>query len=236
MFAKFGYDVFISCITISIFFPKFHIICFPCKISGSGFQYCKTFLDFWKILFDEWYKNHVPGYTFVPRFSFVRLFSKIFYRLQRVLLSVFWYFATMVVKKSQKLPLFSFFWDCDFLFGHYLMSSKVPFNFSDMLQQCVLKNPKGHANSDTLKSFSYFRALDMAPTWAVPGLFVLWYRVFWQFHPEEKMKATNRTVLTCFHQSDSFLSYYTSLAAYYNLQSTLYETFGQKCCRKNLFL
>ena len=28
-----------------------------------------------------------------------------------------------------------------------------------------------HQNLEILKSFCYFRALDMAPTWAVPGLF-----------------------------------------------------------------
>ena len=38
----------------------------------------------------------------------------------------------------------------------------------------MLKNPKGspiHQYFDILKSFCYFWALDMAPTWAVPGLF-----------------------------------------------------------------
>ena len=77
-------------------------------------------------------------------------------------------------------------------------SQRVPFYFVDVLRQEMLKNPKGSPLLarqgsalagpgaairssfcvfgyckiiDTLKSFCYFSALDMAPTYAVPGLF-----------------------------------------------------------------
>ena len=53
--------------------------------------------------------------------------------------SIFWCFATMDVKKFERVPPFRFFRYCKRIL-------------------------------DTSKSFCYFWALDMAPTYAVPGL------------------------------------------------------------------
>ena len=62
----------------------------------------------------------------------------------------------MDVEKSQRVPPFSFF-------GIVRFFSKFFF----------IKGSPIHQYFGILKSFCYFWALDMVPTWAVPGLFVI---------------------------------------------------------------
>ena len=63
-------------------------------------------------------------------------------------------------KKSQSLPFY--------IFRHYATYRRLQKNFQFFLMQVLSKRIL-----DTLKSFCYFWALIMAPTWAVPGLFRL---------------------------------------------------------------
>ena len=114
--------------------------------------------------------------------------------------SIFWCFATeWMLKNPNGSPFknitFQFFGIVRLVFRIFFFSPKRPPRFFDVLQQWMLKNAKWSpgANSvqlfgffrycwrkyfDTLKSFRYFWALDMAPTWA--GLFLCrLFRVFW---------------------------------------------------------
>ena len=84
---------------------------------------------------------------------------------------------------------FSALWD---FFSRNIFPQNVPISIYDVLQQWMLKHPRrspllarqiastsgffGYCKRifDTLKSFCYSWATDMAPTYAVPGLFILW--------------------------------------------------------------
>ena len=101
----------------------------------------------------------------------------------------FWSFAAEWMLKNTKRSPFQFFWNCETCF----FSPKVP--PSIFLMICDRRDEKcqsvplarqsdptfGFLGSfrreyfDTLKSVCYFRALDITPTWAVPGLF------YWKF-------------------------------------------------------
>ena len=84
----------------------------------------------------------------------MRLFSKKKFPQERVPPSIFWSFATEWMLKNLKRPSLSV--------------------FSGIVGLFSKKNHKSVPNSPilgNLKSFCYFWALDMAPTWAVPGLF-----------------------------------------------------------------
>ena len=59
----------------------------------------------------------------------------------------------MDVEKPERVPL-SVFWHCETFFNFFFT-----------------KGSPIHQYFDILKSFCYFLALDMAPTWAIPGLF-----------------------------------------------------------------
>ena len=107
--SKFGYNVFISRITLSIFSPKFHILCVQCKALGL------CFLVFRRILIQQMIlKPPSPG-TPLCLVSVLRYFSKIFYCLPRVPRQFFLIFCKrMDVKKSQiSVPLFTFFGTSD---------------------------------------------------------------------------------------------------------------------------
>ena len=96
-----------------------------------------------------------------------------------------------VRKFFPKMSFLSFFWCVQaFLFFFYFFWFHQPFRFFfDVLQQWMLKNSKGFPARqiasafaffrfseiilDFLKCFCYFWVLDMAPTYAVSGLFVL---------------------------------------------------------------
>ena len=71
-FSKFGYNVFISGVTLSVSSAKFHKICVQSKTLGSRFKYYKTFWIFEKSLFnrcDTKTTYHVPTSSplgFVP--------------------------------------------------------------------------------------------------------------------------------------------------------------------------
>ena len=83
-------------------------------------------------------------------FSFFRhceTYPTNFYSLQGVPLHFFWYFATEWMLKIRNGPL--------------LARQFGPTFFSDTVDGTL----------DTLKFFCYFWALDMAPTYALPGLF-----------------------------------------------------------------
>ena len=72
----------------------------------------------------------------------------------------FWYFPTEGMLKNPKGSPFQFFRHWDFF-------QKLFF----------IKRSPIHQYFDILKSFCYFWALDMAPTWAGPGLFFLMMRI-----------------------------------------------------------
>ena len=106
---------------------------------------------------------------------------------QRFRLHFFWSFAAEWMLKNTKRSPFQFFFGIVKLFNSF--SPKAP--PSNFLMICDRRDEKCQSVSlarqsgptfgflgcfrreyfDTLKSFCYFWALDMAPTWAVPGLF-----------------------------------------------------------------
>ena len=71
----------------------------------------------------------------------------------------------MDVQKLPKGPLLHFSALCDFRRPKKIRNFFFNFFLTRVLQKRIL---------DTLKSFCYFWALDMAPTWVVPGLFECW--------------------------------------------------------------
>ena len=97
--------------------------------------------------------------------GFVRLFSQIFLMSPKGPPFIFLTICNrMNVQKSQRVPLLHFSALCDLP----ETSKKIDF-FSIFISYGCFRREY----FDTLKSFCYFRALDMAPTWAVPGLFKL---------------------------------------------------------------
>ena len=100
------------------------------------------------------------------------------------------YFRVPPSNFSTKGPPFQFFRHCETFFQISFSPKRPPSNFDDFATEWM-KNLKvsplvrqfgwtfgffrycRREYFDTLKSFCYFWALDMAPTWAVPGLFNL---------------------------------------------------------------
>ena len=85
-------------------------------------------------------------------FDIPKLFFGKKYFPQRVLPSMFLEFCDRLdIEKSQRVPRFSYFRRCETFFKKFL--------------GCCRRE-----DFDTLMPFCYFRALEMAPNWAGPGL------------------------------------------------------------------
>ena len=117
-------------------------------------------------------------------FGIVRLFSEIFFHR-----SIFWCFATMDVKKCERIPLLAR--QGPALAGTWCASSVVRLGFSWVWYFEFF---------DTFMSFCYFWILDMAPTNAVPVL--LFICSTWTTHIQnildmsEPRRKQNRPFLT----------------------------------------
>ena len=74
-------------------------------------------------------------------------------------------------------------------------NSKKKFKKFGIFFQFFLKRVLQKRILDTLKSFCYFWALDMAPTWAVPGLFLLEVD-FWYYTPSNKIVSFYYKILS----------------------------------------
>ena len=70
-----------------------------------------------------------------------------------------------MLKNPKRSSLSVFFRHCETFFQNFFFIKVVPI----------------HQYFEILKSFCYFWALDMAPTWAVPGLFLVTYNTGWDF-------------------------------------------------------
>ena len=108
---------------------------------------------------------------------------------QRVPPSIFWSFPTERMLKNPKGPPFSFFGIVRLFFKKIFFTKSAPpsifFWFATEWMKNLKVSPlvrqfrstfgffryRRREYFDTLKSFCCFWALDMAPTWAVPGLF-----------------------------------------------------------------
>ena len=113
----------------------------------------------------------------VPPFSFFSALWDFFPKMKIFVFFNFFIFSDrMHVEKPQRVPPFSFsaLWDFSAPLGpffEYVIFSKNFFRKIFFQKISIFEYCKRVL--DTWKSFCYFWALDMAPTWAGPGLFFL---------------------------------------------------------------
>ena len=117
----------------------------------------------------------------VPPFSFFAALWDFFPEIKKIFFNFFMFCDRMDVEKPQRVPPFSFsaLWDVSapgarpseprratrsiFLVCNFFKKKFEKFSIFDYCKRIL----------DTWKSFCYFWALDMAPTWAGPGLLIV---------------------------------------------------------------
>ena len=157
-----------------------------CKTFFSNFFSPKVPLQFFWWFATEWMKN-LKVSPLVRQFGSTFGFFRYRRRQYFDTLKSFCYFWALDMAPTWAVP--GFFRNCETFF-QICFSPKGPFNYFDDFRQKGWKMSKRSPGApirsnfwvfgcfrreyfDTLKSFGYFWALDMAPTWVVPGLFKL---------------------------------------------------------------